>query len=313
MGTWGVGIFSDDFAADIRGEWRDALADGVADAEATATLIARFRADALDPDEAVVFWCALAAAQSETGRLAPTVRDKAVALIDAGGDIERWREASDGLARQRARVLARLRAKLLGSQPKPKRVRRPPLLAVRFEVGDVILVRNPDDATREALYVVVAQIEGDDYKHSPEAVGPVVERLDWESGELPDAEELAALRSASVDLEWEAHAEESNKILMLSVGTPTKADRFGPHIGEVIAHGVPRQPTGPYDGPEMWTRHLVLPGLRMSATWPEIAAAVGTEALEQRARDFFAELVHLEEWRQALIKDPNAERPPRHR
>jgi hypothetical protein len=28
MGTWGVGVFSDDFAADIRGEWRDAIAEG---------------------------------------------------------------------------------------------------------------------------------------------------------------------------------------------------------------------------------------------------------------------------------------------
>jgi hypothetical protein len=63
----------------------------------------------------------------------------------------------------------------------------------------------------------------------------------------------------------------------------------------------------------MWKRHLVLPGLRLSTTWPEIAASVGTDALGVRAREAFSEFLYLEEWRKALLKDRNAEPPPRRR
>jgi hypothetical protein len=67
---------------------------------------------------------ALAASQMETGRLLPDVRDRALAIIDAGGDVELWRGLGDAsLARRRAQVLERLAAKLRGPQPKPKRGR----------------------------------------------------------------------------------------------------------------------------------------------------------------------------------------------
>ena len=36
MGTWGVAIFSDDLAADIRGDFRELIGDGLTPSEATA-------------------------------------------------------------------------------------------------------------------------------------------------------------------------------------------------------------------------------------------------------------------------------------
>jgi hypothetical protein len=68
VGTWGTGIFADDTAADVRDGWREALLDGLSDDEATARVVTQF-ADALDdPDDGIVVWLALAAAQMQTGR-----------------------------------------------------------------------------------------------------------------------------------------------------------------------------------------------------------------------------------------------------
>ncbi len=69
MGTWGVGIFSDDTALDVRDDWRDLLGAGL-DAEiATARLLVQWGQSANDRDEGPVLWLALAAAQVSTGRL----------------------------------------------------------------------------------------------------------------------------------------------------------------------------------------------------------------------------------------------------
>jgi len=156
VGAWGTAIFSDDTALDIRDEWRDAILDGLSAEEATTRLVKSFD-DHLGKDEDTenLFWMALAAAQFETGRLRPEVRDRALAIIEAGGDVARWREDGDEvLARQRERVLERLAAKLRGPQPKPKRLRRPPSLWIPLDVGDVVHVYE-EGGENEALVLVV--------------------------------------------------------------------------------------------------------------------------------------------------------------
>ena len=126
MGAWGTAIFSDDTASDVRDEWREAILDGLSPEDATQRLLETFDDYLEEADTERLFWMALAAAQMETGRLLPDVCDRALAIIDGGGDVDRWREDGDeSLARQRARVLERLAAKLRGPQPKPKRLRRP--------------------------------------------------------------------------------------------------------------------------------------------------------------------------------------------
>lgn len=94
MGASSSAIFDDDVAADVRAEWRDAILDGLEADEATARVLAEF-AEALEHgDDAKVVWMALAAAQMETGRLQDDVRDRALSIIDAGGDVERWTETT---------------------------------------------------------------------------------------------------------------------------------------------------------------------------------------------------------------------------
>jgi hypothetical protein len=133
---------------------------------------------------------ALAAAQFETGRLRPEVRDRALAIIEAGGDVARWREDGDEvLARQRERVLERLAAKLRGPQPKPKRLRRPPSLSIPLDIGDVVRVYE-EGGENEALVLVVGHVDKPGVERDP-----VVAALDWEGGEIPDRDALARLPS----------------------------------------------------------------------------------------------------------------------
>ncbi len=68
MGAWGPGIFSDDTALDIKGDYRELLEDQVPEEEAMRRVIAEY---AHLNDEEHVLWLALAAAQSQLGRLAP--------------------------------------------------------------------------------------------------------------------------------------------------------------------------------------------------------------------------------------------------
>ena len=48
---------------------------GIPPEELTEKLVNSYAAQADDPDDGVVFWLALAAAQHETGRLSPDVQD----------------------------------------------------------------------------------------------------------------------------------------------------------------------------------------------------------------------------------------------
>ena len=136
MGSWGTAIFSNDVAADVRSDWREGILDGIPPQELTAELVNSYAAQADDPDDGVVFWLALAAAQHETGRLRPDVRETALDILDRGGDVARWEEEDTGLAKQRQQVLDRLRMKLAGPQPAPKRLKRQVPHGVAFDVGD---------------------------------------------------------------------------------------------------------------------------------------------------------------------------------
>ncbi|WP_320669905.1 DUF4259 domain-containing protein [Patulibacter defluvii] len=125
MGAWGTGIFDDDLAADVRGDWEDALASGDSPERATTRLIDDYAEEvAGDRAIAAAFWIALAAVQLDDDTLDPDVRDRAIAAIDSGDDLERWESAGfeavdpdedegpDELA-ERRRVTAELRSRLV--------------------------------------------------------------------------------------------------------------------------------------------------------------------------------------------------------
>jgi hypothetical protein len=212
----------------VRDEWRDAILDGLSAEDATQRLLESFDEYLEEAETEKLFWMALAAAQMETGRLLPEVRDRALQIIDAGGDVDRWREdGDDSLARQRARVLERLAAKLRGPQPKPKRLRRPVEVSVPLEVGDVVRVRAQREGENEALVVVVGHGEG----LAPGELYPIVAPLAWKGRRVPKGDRIARLPFLPDPVS-------PDKPLLILVSTFSKKDVFGPDLGKVVAQGV---------------------------------------------------------------------------
>ncbi|MGN6507444.1 MAG: hypothetical protein ACTHM6_17955 [Tepidisphaeraceae bacterium] len=139
MGTWGTAIFSDDLAADIKGEFRDLIGDGLSGPEAVSRLTAKYRKSLEDDDEAAVFWLALAAIQWKLGRLDDRTKQNALDVINRGTDLARWDDPKN--LKARTKVLEKLKTQLLSPQPRAKKVPRRIRSNNQWVVGEVIAFR----------------------------------------------------------------------------------------------------------------------------------------------------------------------------
>ena len=186
MGVWGTAIFSDDTAADVRDEFREAIGDGMTSEEATVALKEAYAESLDDIDDGPPFWLGLAAVQWKLGRLVPEVRERALHIIDSGADRRRWEE-DPALMKKREKVVAALREQLLSPQPAAKRVPRRFRNTCDWPIGAIVAYR-----LHNANYCLF-RVRG----HSTDSGGtsPEVVVLDWEGTELPS--ELV-IRSLSV-------------------------------------------------------------------------------------------------------------------
>ncbi|MDR7047675.1 hypothetical protein J2X54_000110 [Duganella sp. 3397] len=121
MGTYGAGLFHDDTASDVREDFLNRLREGHSAEEASKALLCAWSSSIDDTDDGPVFWVALAATQCEYGCLQSEVLHHALAVIDRDSDLGRW---SGKLLEKRRGILAELRTKLLGPQPKARRPRK---------------------------------------------------------------------------------------------------------------------------------------------------------------------------------------------
>src|SRR5256885_9011700 len=110
MGAWGTALFSDDVACDVRDHYRQLLEDGVEDSAATRLTVEKF-ASYLEETDGVAL-IAFAVTQSKVGRLEPAVRDRALAIIDAGADLAVWERENPKLLSKRRAALEKARAQL---------------------------------------------------------------------------------------------------------------------------------------------------------------------------------------------------------
>src|SRR6266508_2967872 len=121
VGAWGPGLFSDDLACDVRGDYREMFEDGVSDDEATRRIVQVY--GEADDDEAPVVWLALAVIQSRLGRLDDLVGAQALRVIDEGVYLRWWADSRERVKRQA--MLQKVRAQLTGPQPARRTVRPP--------------------------------------------------------------------------------------------------------------------------------------------------------------------------------------------
>ena len=86
VSAWGTGLFSSDWACDVRDTYRELVGEGLSGPEATDRLLELWGPAPDDDDDGPEFWCALAATQWKVGRLEPRVRDRALHVIRTGQD-----------------------------------------------------------------------------------------------------------------------------------------------------------------------------------------------------------------------------------
>ena len=93
MSIIGTKIFSDEYAALVRDEYRVLVGFGFPDAEVEKLVIEYFIGDDDKSETAGIFWLALALSQWNVGRLSEYVRQKAIDVIDSGLDLKKWERA----------------------------------------------------------------------------------------------------------------------------------------------------------------------------------------------------------------------------
>ena len=183
MGTWGVGLFSDDLAADLRRDFRDLIGEGLSATAAMDRLLTEYVSSLQDTEEEPVFWLALANAQWKLGRPEERTLQNALRVIDSGRDLQRWDDPRDRKRRQA--ILSKLRGQLLSPPPQAKRVPRPVRGANDWAVGEVVGLQLASQ--RWTLIRVIG--------HHTDKGGRVAvcELLDWVGESFPPPERISAL------------------------------------------------------------------------------------------------------------------------
>lgn len=182
MGAWGVAIFSDDTASDIRSRFRDLIADGSTPEEATNTLLKEF--GTLDADEEPVFWLSLAATQWKLGRLQDDVKSKALAMIENGTDLARW-EDDPKQKKKRAAVLEKLKDQLNSTQPEAKKIPKRVVYDTHLKTGDAVAYRLLSGKYMMLKVCGIHQDMGGRF--------PVFVVCDWIGDEIPSTEQIEQL------------------------------------------------------------------------------------------------------------------------
>ena len=183
MGAWGVAVFSDDFAADLRSDFRYLIGEGLTSAEAVDRLKIEYASSIEDSDEMPVFWIALAYSQWKLGRLEERTKQEALRVIESGQDLARWDDTA--YRKKRIAVLEKVRSDLLSPQPAPKRVPRTIISANDWSIGEVIAFRLLSG--KKTLMRVIGH-HGDKGGRSA-----VCELLDWVGNEIPDLKTISTL------------------------------------------------------------------------------------------------------------------------
>ncbi|MBC5786898.1 hypothetical protein [Clostridium facile] len=156
MGVWGPAILSDDVACDIRDEYHALLMIGKTSEEATQYLLETDYPEIQGTEDETVFWLALALSQWKKGRLLPEVKQQAIAIIDAGTDLERWQQ-DEKLLKKRITVLQKLKDTLNSPMPAAKKMRPPSVWHSPWAVGDLLAyqITNPTILYPEFLHKYV--------------------------------------------------------------------------------------------------------------------------------------------------------------
>ena len=221
MGTWGTALYSDDLAADLRGELRDLIGSGLSGDAALRKLESEYASSLRDPDEAPVFWLAVAHTAWKIGRPIERATAEALRTISAGADLQRWPD--EETRRKRKTVLERVQADLRSPAPAPTRIAKAIVAANAWATGEIVGYRLTSGAW--TLFRVIGHHEDKGGRSA------VCEPLDWVGADLPSPSAMLAVPLRQAAPPW--------KYSQFMLGDPRKRK----DVERFIRTGVTGKPT----------------------------------------------------------------------
>lgn len=181
MGTWGIGIFSNDDACDARDEFLQVIESGASAALATKKVLSSFAKSLRDPGVAADVLLALASTQITHRCLQKPIKERATKLIKKGAAITNWKDSRD-LKRRKATV-AKFQKRLASAPVQAAKASlRPPRRILNWPIGQLFVYRMP---TGELLGCFLYRY-GDAVKQKL----PVIGLLGWRGKAAPQVSEL---------------------------------------------------------------------------------------------------------------------------
>ena len=126
MGIWGVKLYDNDCAADIKDLFLDLTDAGLSPVEAAEQIEAEFPEMFQDSEDGPMAQVILADLLWKRGCLEDERKGKALAWLESGGDLARWKHEAPQRAAARQRNLEKLYQQLLSPMPDPRQPKAVP-------------------------------------------------------------------------------------------------------------------------------------------------------------------------------------------
>lgn len=137
MSAWGIGIYENDTAEDVRTAYFKLQNRGKSSEEVQAELLEMFSDVIADSDDAPLFWMALADQQWKSGMLTELVKQNALDAIKLGIDLHQWYAVSPEMGNRRKLILYQLQQQLETPSPKKQPLHSKKTYTCSWNVGDV--------------------------------------------------------------------------------------------------------------------------------------------------------------------------------
>jgi len=144
MSVWGVKLYQDDVACDIKNKYLYSLKIGLDNDMITQNMIDTY----LGSEDESIFWLVLSDIQWEYCRLTKEVKENSLRVIENGIDLRKWEEDSK-LLEKRKQVLLELKEKLKSPQPPEKKFSKLESYLSPFKKGDLLLYQIKEEKFKE--------------------------------------------------------------------------------------------------------------------------------------------------------------------
>ena len=202
MGAWGSGLYGNDTTCDVRDTYMGFLKEQLSNQEAYEKTLKEYEEDTKDPEEAPLFWYALAETQWKVGRLMPEVKGKALEWIEKEGGMVLWEESKSGGSGWK-KTLEKLRIKLETEQPKEKKIKKPVKINQNlWNIGDVYAYHFHTEEAKKYdafdKYMIIQKIGADSY-YSDDDLVMSVHVFDRLFDKVPTLDDLKGVRLLPFD------------------------------------------------------------------------------------------------------------------